>query len=66
MSRTEQHCRWAYAKAMRIESVRHALDTLGRAVYLDTDGFDPVRYVLSRVSARADQALVYCNGVCVA
>lgn len=66
MSRTEQNCRWAYTKAMRIESVRHALSTLGRAVYLDHDSFDPARYVLSRVSTGADLALVYCNGVCVA
>ncbi len=66
MSRIEQNCRWAYARAMRIDSVRDTLDVLGRAVYLDTDGFDPARYVLSRVTASPDRALVYCNGVHVA
>ena len=76
MSLTEKTCRWAYAKAMQIESVRKSLAEFGRAIYLE-DGSDSdmvlpsgQRFVLSRVEMStpgfAPHSLVYCNGVCVA
>jgi len=75
MSITEETCRWAYAKAMRNENIRRALHEAGRAIYLDDNPSDESvfpasnRYVLSRVEVHGErqaEALVYCNGVCVA
>jgi hypothetical protein len=75
MTTPEDACHWAYAKAMRIDSVRDTLHALGRAVYTDLDGINalmslPDRYILSRVrlraSGRAVRYVTYCNGVCVA
>jgi hypothetical protein len=75
MTIQEDACRWAYAKAMRIDSVRDTLHALGRAVYTDIDGDTalpalPDRYILSRVplraSGRAIRYVTYCNGVHVA
>lgn len=75
MSITEETCRWAYAKAMRNENIRRALEEVGRAIYLDDNASDESvfpasnRYVLSRVELHGErqaEALVYCNGVCVA
>lgn len=75
MSITEETCRWAYAKAMRNENIRRTLQEFGRAIYMDDTASDESvfpasnRYVLSRVEVHSDrraEALVYCNGVCVA
>ncbi|EGF93681.1 hypothetical protein ABI_21230 [Asticcacaulis biprosthecium C19] len=74
MSMTEEICRWAYAKAMRLEHIRQALEDYGRAVFID-DGLEdteilpvPHRFVLSRVdiSHASGHPLTYCNGVRVA
>ncbi|ESQ73976.1 hypothetical protein [Asticcacaulis sp. AC402] len=74
MSKTEEVCRWAYARAMRLDHIRQALENYGRAVFFD-DGLGepevlpvPYRFVLSRVemSAATGHALTYCNGVQVA
>jgi len=69
----EEACRWAYARAIRLESVRKALSELGRAIYFDPEGAvlsGEGRFVLSRVELRAAgeaiRAIIYCNGVCVA
>jgi hypothetical protein len=71
----EDTCRGAYAKAMRIDSIRDTLQALGRAVYVDIDGGNallslPDRYIFSRVRVRASgrgiRYVTYCNGVCVA
>lgn len=70
MTFTEETCRWAYAKAMRIEDIRQALLQHGRAIFFDDDTFvEDNRYVLSRVEATTNThhpaTLIYCNGVCV-
>ena len=69
----EETCRWAYARAMRLKSVRKALNELGRAVYFDPDGAvlsGEGRFVLSRVDFHTQgdipRRIIYCNGVCVA
>ncbi len=72
LSANEEICRWAYAKAMRLDEIRKALRDVGRAVYLDPDTAvlsAQNRFVLWRVDMHADDkaahSLVYCNGVCV-
>ena len=70
----EEACRWAYARAIRLKSIRKALNELGRAIYFDPEGAvlsGEGRFVLSRVELRAAageamRAIIYCNGVCVA
>jgi len=69
----EEACRWAYAKAMRLDDIRDALTRFGRAVYCDPCGAvlsAQNRYVLSRVDVHGHngemRSIVYCNGVAVA
>ena len=73
MTAEEELCRWAYMKAMRIKSVRQALNDAGRAVYHDDNALgrpSPFhRFVLSRVdlhsAGKAMRSIVYCNGFAV-
>ena len=73
MSAYEEACRWAYAKAMRLDDIRDALERFGRVVYLDPYGAvlsAQNQFVLSRVDVRGHngntRSIVYCNGVAVA
>ena len=73
MTAEEELCRWAYMKAMRIKSVRQALNDAGRAIFMDDNAQgrpSPFhRFVLSRVELRlagqAMRSIVYCNGFAV-
>jgi hypothetical protein len=74
MTSEEELCRWAYIRAMRVNSVRQALNTFGRAIYLGENAQgrpSPFqRFVLSRVdmhvAGRVIRSIIYCNGIAVA
>lgn len=65
---TIQECRLAFANAMRLQSVREALERFGNAIYIDsTDDRANMptlenRFVITRLPGPAGD-LVLCNGV---